>query len=221
MNEITYYKALTGSRQFGINTECSDIDYTVITSNPTKLLKERVRGEDIHCFKPEVFLHLIFEDERHPDTWRALYALFSRPIIQTEFSKYFLLHREQIVQSNLPRFSTIFLEYIKHISAQGNNKIPLGKQFPKRTITSMIFLNAYIRYATENISFEEAFKLSEEFKEYLIGIRNKRVPYEDQMDRLNSMLKQAEEVKGFYDKEPDLETFYGIKNEMKSLLGIN
>lgn len=220
-NETTYYKAITGSRQFGTNTEHSDTDYIVITSNPIKLLKERVRGEDLHCFKPDIFLHLIFEDERHPDTWRALYALFSHPTIETEFSKFFISHREQIVRSNLPRFSTIFIEYIKHMSAQGNNKIPLGEQFPKRTITSMIFLNAYIRYATENISFEEAFKLSQEFKEYLIEIRNKKVPYEAQMDRLNSMLKQADEVKEYYSKEPDLETFDGIKNEMQSLFGIN
>jgi hypothetical protein len=85
----------------------------------------------------------------------------------------------------------------------------------------MIFLNAYIRYATEDISFEEAFKLSEEFKEYLMGIRQQAIPYEEQMEKLKSMLAKAEEVKEFYNKEPDLDTFYKIKNEMQELLGIN
>jgi hypothetical protein len=220
-DEAICYQALTGSRQFGTNLENSDTDYITITSNPVKLLNERAKGIDLHCYKPESFIYLIFEDERHPDTWRAIYALFSEPVIETEFSKYFLANREQIVSSNLPRFSTIILEYIEHISAQGNNKIPLGVKFPKRTTTSMIFLNAYIRYATENISFEEAFKLSEEFKEYLMGIRQQAIPYEEQMEKLKSMLAKAEEVKEFYNKEPDLDTFYKIKNEMQELLGIN
>jgi hypothetical protein len=41
------------------------------------------------------------------------------------------------------------------------------------------------------------------------------------MEKLQSMLQQAKTVKEFYNKEPDLDIFYRIKNEMKILLDIN
>jgi hypothetical protein len=75
--------------------------------------------------------------------------------------------------------------------------------------------------ATENILFEEALRLLEELKEFIMGIRYNKISYETQMEKLQSMLQQAKTVKEFYNKEPDLDIFYRIENEMKILLDIN
>ncbi len=143
-------------------------------------------------------------------------GLFSTPVIETDFSNYLLANREKLFASNLPRFSSIFLTYIDVLRSNET----LNKQNQKRIIHLLICVNAYIRYATENILFIEAFEPQEDLKQFILDIRHGLISYEEQMSKLQPMLDQLEQVKDFYNKEPDLETFYEIKKEMMTLLDL-
>lgn len=220
--EKLYYKALTGSRLLGIHTDKSDIDFVIISTESAQYWASmRERGEDFFPRSPAKFIQEVFETTGVWNAWRIIGVLFTEPVVCTPFSEYLTANREQLVASNLKYFGDTVLKYCKKMSEQGNNTYPYGVIFPKRTIYCLIFLNAYIRYATEGIMFKDAFQIPSELKEFILGIRQGVIPYETQMQRLNEMLKNAEQVKEFYNKEPDLETFYRIKNEMKSLLDIN
>ena len=212
-----YYKGLTGSRQFDINTENSDTDYSVIT-NDIKNNYTKSRNDDFHYLSPTEVISYIFEYNKWINAWKVIGTLFSNPVIETEFSRYLLEVREELIRSNLPRFGKIMLDYSKVMNPYNNGKI--GESPTKRTIYAIIFLNAYINYATKEISFEEAFKLSDELTEFIKGIRLKTIPCETQMEKLNSMMEEAKHLKRFYDKEPDLITFNKIKSNMKVLLNI-
>lgn len=212
-----YYKGLTGSRQFNINIENSDTDYSVITKD-IKNNYVKSRNDDFHYLSPTEVISYIFEDDKWINAWKVIGTLFSKPVIETEFSKYLLEIREELIRSNLPRFGKIMLDYSKVMNPYNNGKI--GESPTKRTAYAIIFLNAYINYATKEISFEEAFKLSDELTEFVRGIRLETIPCEIQMEKLNSMMEEAKNLKRFYDKEPDLITFNRIKSNMKILLNI-
>lgn len=213
-----YYKGLTGSRQFNINTENSDTDYSVITKD-IKNNYAKSRNDDFHYLSPTEVIFYIFEDDKWINAWKVIGTLFSKPVIETEFSRYLLEVREELIRSNLPRFGKIMLAYSKVMNPYNNGKI--GESPIKRTMYTIIFLNAYINYATKETTFEEALQLSDELAEFVRGVRLQTVSYEAQMEKLNSMMEEAKCLKWFYDKEPDLVTFNRIKDKMKVLLDIN
>ena len=214
-----YYKALTGSQQLRINIATSDTDWSIIT-NDIRNKPIKCGNDNFHYHLTTDFISYVFDMQEFANAWKGIVTLFSSPVLETEFSRYLLETREKLIASNLPRFGAILLDYAKIMSSQGNGKVKLGKQFPKRTVYAITFLNAYINYAMKETTFEEAFKLSDELIEFCRGIKLQAIPYEIQMEKLKSMLAEAESLKWFYDKEPDLDAFNKIKNEMKALLNI-
>jgi hypothetical protein len=214
-----YYKALTGSQQLHIDIATSDTDWSIITNDiGNKPIK--CGNDNFHYHLTTDFISYVFDMQEFANAWKGIVTLFSEPVVETEFSRYLIETREELVASNLPRFGNILLDYAKIMSSQGKGKMELGRMFPKRTVYAVTFLNAYINYAMKETTFEEAFKLSDELIEFCRGIKLRAIPYEIQIKKLNSMLAEAESLKWFYDKQPDLVTFNRIKNEMKALLDI-
>lgn len=213
---MIYFKGLAGSRLYGSNTETSDTDIVVVADNGESI--ERQYGEDILWNSPQDQFSYIFDDS--PVSYIRKNNLFSQPLIETDFSNYVLEHREELTRSNLRRFGYINYHFAQGMAYQGKGKRQLNRAFPKRTILALRALNEYIRYATEDISYEEATKQPEEQIALVKGLKEKTVSYEEQMAYLQKQLARAEECKAFYDKEPDMETFLKIKGEMKELLGL-
>lgn len=213
-----YYKGLTGSRLWNTNLENSDTDYTMI-SNIKITVGEK--GTDIFYRKASSFVFDLLETDNIIAARYALLTLFSKSVMTTSFSDYVVKHREQLVISNLQRFGWILFENAKSLITDSNKKngTPQGQQFPKRLIVASIFLNAYIRYAKENISFYDALTvLPDNLKEFIFNIRLNKISYEEQRAVLNKMLEEAQSVKEFYEQEIDLNTFNSIKNTMIQLL---
>lgn len=211
-----YYKALTGSRLYHSNTESSDIDIIVISNKPKSTFKNS-DTEDIIIHSPQQFIDYIFD--KPTVSYVRKMALFSKPLVETDFSNYLIADREDLMKSNLRRYGDIHLNYAKDMICQSNNEF--WRRFPKRIIIAMRSLNEYINYASKDISFEESLKQSDELVEFIKGIKLRTIPYETQMEKLNSMLAEADSLKEFYNKKPDLVTFERIKNEMKELLDLN
>lgn len=210
---MIYFEGLVGSRLYGSNVGNSDTDVVVVANEPENI--ERRPGKDIHWFSPEEYISTIFEKE--PGNYNQ-FCLFSKPMIETDFSKYLMENREELMRSNLRRFGGINYRYAQGMSHQGKNQ--LNRKFYKRTILALRALNEYIRYATENISYAEAMKQPEEQIALVKGLKGGTVSYEEQMAYLRKQLARAEECKPFYDREPDVATFDRIKGEMTALLGL-
>lgn len=217
-NNNIYYKGLTGSCLFGINLANSDIDYIAITK--TGAINCIETKQDIFCHTPKTFITFLFE---HNDLLLArllFLTLFSKPVILTEFSEYILENREKLMRSNLSRFGQILYIYIQTLSNLSKGEIINDKINPKKTVYALIFSNAYIRYATEDITFEQALILPEELKLFIMDIRNGKISDEEQRKIRETIIQKIDSVKTFYDQEPDLDTFYRIKKEMMALLDI-
>lgn len=210
-----YLHNITGSHMFNIQIETSDIDYIIINADKRNIFKQVINNQDIHYRNAETFMKLLFHTEGATNCMYNVGYLFTIPVVETKLSTYIIQHREELIASNLPYYEACLSRTIKALSKQH-----VGIDNCKRTAYALIWLNAYIQYATKNISFEEALKLPQDLYSFIMDMRSKRVPHEEQIKKLNSMLQQAEAVKEFYNKEPDLETFYRIESEMKAILNI-
>ena len=226
MNHNKYYCALVGSKRFGVDIERSDTDYVVLVLNVNEKTNKnfthaQYNEHNYHYYRNAHFIENLFETENSVNPWYTLGTLFSIPVIETDFSKYLLENREALVKSNLRRFGNSLLNHVKIIGSRNSCNRAAGKRFLKSNIYAMLLLNAYINYAKNEITFEAAFKPSEELIKFIKGIRLGTVSYKDQIEKLNSMLAEAELFKSFYNKEPDLITFNKIKSDMKALLNVN
>lgn len=191
----------------------SDTDVVIIANEPENI--EHQSGKDIHYLSPKEFISIIFEKE--PGNYNQ-FCLFSKPIVETDFSKFLMENREELMRSNLRRFGGISFRYAQGMSYQGKNQ--LNRKFYKRTVLALRALNEYIRYATEDIPYEEAMKQPDEQITLVKGLKGGTVSYEEQMAYLQKQLARAEECKSFYDREPDMATFERIRGEMMALLGL-
>lgn len=210
---MIYFKGLVGSRLYGSDVERSDTDIVVITNEPKDI--EHCPGQDIHRLSPREFISFVFD--REPGNYNQ-FCLFSKPVVETDLSKYLMENREELMRSNLRRFGDISYRYAQGMSYQGKNQ--RNRKFYPRTIRALRALNEYIRYAEEDISYEEAMKQPEEQIALVKGLKCGTVSYEEQMAYLQKQLARAEECKAFYDKEPDMATFERIRGETVVLLGL-
>lgn len=200
---------------FNIQTETSDIDYIVINSDKRNIFKQMTNNKDIHYRNAETFMKLLFHTKGTTNCMYNIGYLFTIPVVETRLSTYIIQHREELIASNLPYYEACLSRTIKALSKQH-----VGLDSRKRTAYALIWLNAYIQYATKNITFEEALKIPQDLYSFIMDMRYGHISYEEQINKLNSMLQQAEAVKEFYNKEPNLDTFYRIESEMRAILNI-
>lgn len=210
-----YYKGLVGSHLYGSGLDTSDIDYFVIADSRP----ERIEGVDIFCTSPQKFVQRMF-DIVIPDYPKQMQHLFSKPVIETEFSEYLLSNREDLIRSNLPRCDKILFSYAQRVSSGNFTHLMRTIPWNKAMINALRCMNEYINYAKNDISYKEAMKQSDDILEFIKGIKMGTVSPKEQLNMLNSMMHESWTYRDFYNKEPDLFTFKRIKSEMKSILDL-
>ena len=207
------YKAIVGSRSYGL--EIKNSDYDIITTEQTILNSSLPNSHYIKLSK-EVFLKklLLLENDAY-----SVQMYFPNEILDdSNISKYILEKREEILAANLDR---IYTAYMRKADGLSTDLDKWYKKFPKRPAYSCLFYDTLYRYASKNISFQEAFKPEENFRQWLLDIRYGKIPLEDIL-RVNKELKtKAENVKNFYIGREDKVVLNKVVEDLNELLETN
>ena len=222
-----YFVGLTGSKLLNTNIQKSDVDYIVLTNNPNDVIRQsKPYYVDLICNWSNAFWYQVFTSEYDTiaaNGWSIIGNLCSPAIINTPLSIYLDNNVETLIQSNLPHFGKIILNYVNYIVDNLDFNKWGEEKTKKRIMYALIFMNAYIRYATEaEIEFRQAFRpLPSDLQKFIVDMRNGNIPKSIYLEKLYNTLDKANAIKSFYDKaQPDLETFNKIKLDIKNLLEI-
>ena len=88
----------------------------------------------------------------------------------------------------------IYSAYMRKADGLSTDLEFLWKRFPKRAAYSCLFYDTMYRYATQDISFAEAFKPNEGFKQWLLAVRRNEIPKEEILLRNRELHNNAIKV---------------------------
>ena len=207
------YRAICGSRSYGIEIEVSDYDIVLSSAVDAELPCDR--AHNIKLTEEQFLKRLLLLDSN------AYYLQICFPhkfLIDSETSRYILGNRENIVRANLDR---IYSAYMRKADGLSTDLEFLWKRFPKRAAYSCLFYDTMHRYATQDISFAEAFKPNEGFRQWLLAVRRNEIPKEEILLRNRELHNNAIKVaRNFIGKE-DVSILNHTIQDMNEMLGTN
>ena len=207
------YRAICGSRSYGIETEASDYDIVLSSATDAALPCERAHNIKL---TEERFLRrlLLLENNAY-----YMQICFPKEILDdSDTAKYIMENRESIVRANLDR---IYSAYIGKADGLSWHLEDLWERYPKRAVYSCLFYDTVHRFATQDISFAEAFRPEEDLRQWLLAVRRREIPKEEILNRNTELRKKAESVAGFYSGVEDGAALQRAVCYLNGLLGTN
>lgn len=205
------YRAICGSRSYGIETEASDYDIVLSSAVDAALPCDRAHNINL---TEERFLRrlLLLENNAY-----YMQICFPKEILNdSETAKYIMENRESIVRANLDR---IYSAYIRKADGLSRNLDDLWERYPKRPAYSCLFYDTLHRFATRDISFAEAFRPEEDFRQWLLAVRRREIQKEEILNRNAELREKAESVAGFYSGVEDRAVLQRACGDLNGLLG--
>ena len=205
------YRAICGSRSYGLETENSD--YDVILSSEAEAELPYKHAHNIKMTEDKFLEKLLLLDN---DAYYLQYYFPNEILDNSETTKYILENRESIIRANLDR---IYSAYMKKSNGLSTDLELWWKQFPKRAAYSCLFYDTLHRYATRDIPFAEAFRPEEDFRQWLLAVRRREIQKEEILERNAELRKKAESVVGFYSGVEDGTVLQRACGDLNELLG--
>lgn len=207
------YRAICGSRSYGVETEASDYDIVLSSAVDAALPCERAHNIKL---TEEQFLRrlLLLENNAY-----YMQICFPKEILDdSNTAKYIMENRESIVRANLDR---IYSAYIGKADGLSWHLEDLWERYPKRAVYSCLFYDTLHRYATQDISFAEAFKPNEDFRQWLLAVRRNEIPKEEILLRNRELRNNAIKVAGNFMGKEDVSILNHTIQDMNEMLGTN
>lgn len=207
------YRAICGSRSYGLETETSD--YDVVLSSIVDAELPNCRAHNIKLSEDQFLKRLLLLEND------AAYVQILYPrelLIDTETVRYILKNRESIIRANLDR---IYSAYMRKADGLSTDLEIWWKQYPKRAAYSCLFYNTLHRFATQDILFEEAFKPNEDFRQWLLAVRRNEIPKEEILLRNRELRNNAIKVAGNFVGKEDVSILNHTIQDMNEMLGTN
>ena len=203
------YKAIVGSRSYGL--EIKNSDYDIVTTEQTILNSSLPNSHYIKLSKEDFLKKLLLLDN---NCFGIQYFFPYMVLEESNISKYILEKREEILAANLNK---IYISYMNKANGLSTDLDKWYKKFPKRPAYSCLFY----RYASKNISFQEAFKPEENFRQWLLDIRYGKIPLEDILMVNKELKTKSENVKNFYIGKEDKIVLNKTVENLNELLETN
>lgn len=202
---------LLGSASYGLRVNTSDTDLFIVGSGEY-IVPE---GNKPHIMRSSRELYVqkaLLEYKEHPYFLQTLFP--AEFMLDTDASEYVLQTREEVIKAQLQKV------YKAHVTIGSGmlNKIELShKVFPKRTAYGIMFLDTVYRYA-QGVPFSEAIRPEENFRQWLLSVRNGEISLEEAKTVSAEKRRQAEAVAEFYNHGADQSFLSNWRSEMLSLL---
>ena len=207
------YRAICGSRSYGLETENSD--YDVILSSEAEAELPYKHAHNIKMTEDKFLEKLLLLDN---DAYYLQYYFPNEILDNSETTKYILENRESIIRANLDR---IYSAYMQKANGLSTDLELWWQQFPKRPAYSCLFYDTLYRYATQDISFEEAFKPNEDFRQWLLAVRRNEIPKEEILLKNRELRNNAIKVAGNFVGKEDVRILNHTIQDMNEMLGTN
>lgn len=207
------YKAIVGSRSYGL--EIKNSDYDIVTTERAILNSSFPSSHYIKLSKEDFLKMLLLLDN---NSFGIQYFFPYMVLEESNISKYILEKREEILAANLDR---IYTAYMRKADGLSTDLDSWYKKFPKRPVYSCLFYDTIYRYASKDISFQEAFKPEENFRQWLLAIRYGKIPVKDILMVNKELKTKAENVKNFYIGREDKVVLNKIIEDLNELLETN
>ena len=209
---MIYNEIIAGSRAYGLEIEGSDIDLC------------RVAEEwNIGGYEGEYNLIQVPRDEFIKRAFltylQPYYIQWWFPLLfrtQNEIARYIKENREHFVESNSRLVYKRLHDFSDRLYVHADQ---IYQGYPKRMAYSTLFYAILTRYA-EGRSFADAFHLDGEIQQQLLAMRRREVPLEEAIALNRAYKDKADAVFDFYDRDPDMEYIYGLRDTLCDLLGI-
>ena len=207
------YRAIVGSRSYGL--EIKNSDYDIVTTEQTILNSSLPNSHYIKLSK-EVFLKMLLLLDNNCS---GVQYFFPYVVLEeSNISKYILEKREEILAANLNK---IYTSYMGKANGLSTDLYKWYKKFPKRPAYSCLFYDTLYKYASKDISFQEAFKPEENFRQWLLAIRYGKIPLKDILMVNKELKTKAENVKNFYIGREDKVILNKTVEDLNELLETN
>lgn len=182
------YKAIVGSRSYGLNVDGSDVDLAIVSDKQLDNATFRKDGYDLYLCTPDD-LAVLRQGSCH--TWWDWTRLFPHEFcIKNDLSSWIEENREEMVKALLPEiyeaYTTACADFIRH--ANGKNK---------RIMYAIHFRNMLANYA-EGMTFAEALKPPGAYRGFLLSVRKGNAPAELVLEENAKARERAKAVAGFY-----------------------
>ena len=207
------YRAICGSRSYDLSIDKSDYDVVLSSAVDVELPYDHSHNIKLSEDKFLKRLLLLENDAYFLQIWFP-----SEILNNTETARYILENRENILSANLDR---IYSAYMKKANGLSTDLELWWQQFPKRPAYSCLFYDTLYRYATQDISFEEAFKPNEDFRQWLLAVRRNEIPKEEILLRNRELRNNAIKVAGNFMGKEDVSILNHTIQDMNEMLGTN
>ena len=208
------YKCICGSRSYNLNLPASDYDMIIICDNADNehdIVNSHAIWKEADQFIKDLLLINV-------EAGYLQYYFPSIILLETEVTNYLIQHREDIIRANLDRVYTAYITKAKSLSRKLDT---WGMQYPKRIVYSCLFYDTLYRYATHNISFEEAFKPEEDFRQWLLSVRKGEIAKEEIIRKNEELRIKAESVSAFYIGVENKDYLNQVISDLNQMLNTN
>lgn len=209
---MIYYKALVGSRSYGLAIEGSDTDLFIVSDEGQSSIHG---GLHIIHYTPASCLNLVPLPQSNilPS---HIQWLFAEEAEDTPLRTLVLEHREGLVSADRRRVCAAYLAKAEGLS---HRLEAMYETQPKRGAYACMFFDVLCRYAG-GASFLQATRPEEDFRQWLLAVRRREVDVRELAERTQALRDRAERVKGFYQDEPDKAYLDAVARQMRETLGI-
>lgn len=182
------YKAIIGSRTYGLETEESDVDLAIVSSVVQDKQLYLSQGFDMYHYTPEEFVSRIVNSSI---LWVDYQWLFPHEFcLKNNLIEWIKENREEMIKAVLPTL------YQSHFCIYGSNSYK-NSIYHKRVIRAIHFHNMLVEYA-EGAKFEDAIKAKGDTKNFLLAAREGKAPVKRLLEVEKNTKARAEAVVDFY-----------------------
>lgn len=202
---------LLGSASYGLTTENSDIDICIVGSGVHPIPNYN-KVDVFHQSKEDFVQDILLERKKHPLLLQRLFP--AEIMLDTEASKYIIDTRESVIKAQLKKIYEVHMKIGNIFTKNIDRTYHL---FPKRLAYGIMFFDTMYRYA-QGIPFAEAIRPEEDFRQWLLDVRNGTIDLEEIKSVCEEKKEKAESVSSFYDCDVNQDYLDTWKSYVLSLL---
>lgn len=207
---MIYYYAICGSRSHGIELPTSDYDVVYCGINTPPQLRQR--SHNIVLSNEKLVQNLLM---RYTMSYN-MQLYFPAEILQdTDVVHYLISYREQILRSQAKKIYESYMGYCDYFLQRDMQYY----RWRKNAVYSCLYCNILHRYATQDISFDEAFHPQGDFKEWLMAVRRNEISDDEVLRVFNSHRVKAQSCVDFYKDKLDQSILNKTLLDLNDLLG--
>lgn len=209
---MIFYRAICGSRSYGLEIEQSDYDIVLVGTQNIPAPFEK--AHNILLTSEDFISRLLLVLDAYFIQW-----FYPREVLaDTEITQYILSRADEILLANCDR---VYQTYMKKANSLSVDLELWWQIFPKRVVYSCLFYDTVSRFANQDMPFGEAFRPEEEFRQWLLEVRRNEVSFAEIQKRHTALQQQAEAAQGFYIGKENKVVLRKTMDDLSQLLGID